>query len=99
MGPKHYTKIVDERFILPEEKGGGLIKFEVWEWEGKIVKYSMAYINRNLFTGDNGRVLGYDNTHAYHHRHYFGEIFPVDDFESYEALVSRFEEEVKELLA
>ncbi len=98
MGRKHYRKIVDERFIVPPEKGGGLIKFEVWEHRGEVVKYSMAYINQSIFAGDNGRVIGYDNTHDYHHRHRFGRIYPVDDFENYEKLVEHFEKEVKEFL-
>jgi len=30
-----YTKIVDEKFIFPSSKGGGIIKFEAWEYEEK----------------------------------------------------------------
>jgi len=71
---KKYTKSVDERFVVPDENGGGIIKFEVWELNGKMVKYSMAYINRMIFADDNGRVIGYDNTHSYHHKHYSAEF-------------------------
>jgi len=72
--------------------GGGLIKIEVWEDEdGVVVKYSFAYINHLLCSKDNGRVIGYDNVHTYHHKHYFGEIFSVDDFTEYQ-LVRIFRE-------
>jgi hypothetical protein len=56
------------------------------------------YINHEIFTGDNGRVLGYDNTHNYHHRHYLGEISVVEDFMTYENLVNRFEQEIGEFI-
>lgn len=63
-----------------------------------MVKYSIAYINHLLFAGDNGRVLGYDNAHNYHHKHYFGDIMPVTDFVNYQDLIERFEEELKEFI-
>lgn len=72
---------------------------EAWENEkGEIVKYSMAYINPLIFSGDHGRVIGYDNTHDFHHRHYRGEISEVDNFSSYQELVDRFEKEIKEFV-
>ena len=96
---KRFQKVVNELFYVGEENGGGLVKSEAWEnSRGKIVKYSLAYINPLIFSGDNGRVLGYDNTHQYHHRHFMGEITPVDDFISYYNLVERFEEEIKEFI-
>ena len=49
-----------------------------------------------LYQEDNGRVIGYDNAHDYHHKHLFGEIYPVEDFVSYEEIIERFEKEVKE---
>ena len=95
---KKYKKVIDEKYIVPLEKGGGLIKFEAWEFEKRVVKYNMAYINKNIFIGDNGRVLGYDNSHNYHHKHYFGEIEEIDDFSSFEELVKRFRDDLKEFL-
>lgn len=96
---KPYQKIVYEIFPIKEKKGGGIIKIEAWEdSNGKIVKYSIAYINHLLFPYDNGRVLGYDNTHNYHHKHYFGEIIPVDNFTTYQNIVERFEQEIKEFI-
>ncbi|MBD3807927.1 MAG: transcriptional regulator [Epsilonproteobacteria bacterium] len=93
-----YTKVVDERFILSAEKGGGMIKFEAWEYQNEIIKYNMAYINKNIFPNDNGRVIGYDNSHNYHHKHYLGEIYEVDDFTSYEELVGRFQKDIQEFI-
>jgi hypothetical protein len=58
----------------------------------------MAYINPLIFSGDNGRVIGYDNTHHFHHRHYFGEMSEINDFSSYQELLYRFEKELKEFI-
>lgn len=94
-----YRKVVSEQFPINPKRGGGIIKIEAWENErGEVVKYSLAYINHMIFSGDNGRVLGYDNAHNFHHRHYFGEISEVDDFVSYQDLVDRFEKEIREFI-
>ena len=98
LGKKKYLKVIDESFVVPYEKGGGIIKFEAWEYEDKIVKYNMAYINKNIFSNDNGRVIGYDNSHNFHHKHYFGEITELDDFNTYENLVQRFKNDIKEFV-
>ncbi len=99
MSKRQFTKIVSERFPVPKRKGGGLIKIEVWADEnGVVVKYSIAYINHQFCSKDNGRVLDYDNAHNHHHKHYLGEIFPVDDFTDYQELLGRFEEEIKEFI-
>jgi uncharacterized protein YfaT (DUF1175 family) len=65
---------------------------------GDVVKYNMAYINHDLYQQDNGRVIGYDNAHDYHHKHHFGEIEPVDNFVSYEEILERFEREIREYI-
>lgn len=94
-----FLKVVDERYTLPKSKGGGTIKIEAWENnDGKVVKYNIAFINHQLFQKDNGRVLGYDNAHNYHHKHFFGEISAVEDFKGYEDIVKRFEQELKEYI-
>ena len=54
---------------------------------------SFATISRlsiQLYQGDNGRVIGYDNRHGYHHRHYFGTVEAVT-FQSFEEIEARFE--------
>ncbi|QTR50717.1 toxin-antitoxin system TumE family protein [Candidatus Thiothrix anitrata] len=94
-----FTRIIDERYAIPKRKGGGSVKIEAWaDTAGNIVKYNIAYINHALFMGDNGRVIGYDNAHDYHHRHHFGDIFPVEDFTTYEEIVERFERDIAEYL-
>lgn len=71
---------------------------EVWVDErGKVTRYNLAYINHHVFEGDNGRVLGYDNGHGYHHRHYQGDVEPFE-FMSYEQTERRFEKEWLDLL-
>jgi hypothetical protein len=45
-----------------------------------------------IFSGDNGRVLGYDNSHDYSHRHYLGKV-TTDFFTNYEDLYEKFERE------
>lgn len=64
--------------------------------DGQVVKYSLAYINPAVFGADNGRVLGYDNSHDHHHRHFMGkqESFA---FTGYEVLARRFYDEVRDL--
>ncbi len=94
-----YTKIVNERYTLSRKCGGGSIKIEAWEdANGTVVKYNIAYINHALFQQDNGRVIGYDNAHNYHHRHYCGEIELIDNFAGYEEILERFEKEIKEYI-
>ena len=64
---------------------------EVWIDEmGKVVRYNLAYINHSVFQGDNGRVVGYDNAHDFHHRHFMGAVEPVE-FKSFEDIEERFQ--------
>ncbi len=92
-------KVVSEQFPVNQKTGGGILKIEAWENEdGEIVKYSMAYINPLIFSDDNGRIIRYDNTHNFHHKHYSGEISEVSDFISYQDLVDRFEKDIKEFI-
>lgn len=44
------------------------------------------------FLGDNGRILGYDNAHGYHHKHIMGKIESVN-FVSFSELEERFQTE------
>ncbi len=63
---------------------------------GEVVKYTLAYINPRICGKDHGRVLGYDNSHGVHHRHFMGEVSAVD-FSSYKELADKFRQEVIEL--
>ena len=74
-----------------------MLKEEVWQsWDGQVVKYSLAYINPAIREADNGRVLGYDNSHNHHHRHFMGKQDSFE-FSGYEALATRFYDEVRDL--
>jgi len=90
------TLLEQERFELKPKSGGGLLSYEVWGYveEGKTVvtRYNLAYINHSICQSDNGRVLGFDNAHGYHHRHYLGEIEEVE-YPSYEETLERFQQE------
>jgi hypothetical protein len=95
-------KQADERYEVIEAYLGGkrklpLLKEEVWRDDaGAVTRYSLAYIDPETFAGDNGRVLGYDNAHGYHHRHYCGEQTEFT-FRGYERLLKQFEDEVRSL--
>ena len=90
-------KVVDEVASISCASGTGLVRTEVWEDEsGKVSRYNLAFINHFLYPKDNGRVLGYDNAHGTHHRHYFGKIEAVS-VAGFGDVESMFHAEVKEL--
>jgi hypothetical protein len=73
------------------------LREEVWQTaDGKVTKYNLAYINHLVCAVDNGRVLGFDNGHDGHHRHYMGKVEAVE-FSDYPSLNERFQREVSEL--
>ncbi|HTP64139.1 MAG TPA: DUF6516 family protein [Geobacteraceae bacterium] len=92
-------KLYDERHRISRKRDNGLLRREVWvDHRGVVTRYNLAYINHLIFSGDNGRVLGYDNHHGFHHRHYMGEPQSFD-FISFEDVETRFEREWAKLLA
>lgn len=88
------AKIIDESHKISDKRGNGKLRREIWvdSVTGKVTRYSLAYINPNLYAGDIGRVVGYDNAHDGHHRHYLGMVEPVD-FVSFEDIEERFEQD------
>ncbi len=84
------TKTVDLSIMVSLKRGDGTLRFEVWEDDGVVTRYNLAYINHLIFSGDNGRVVGYDNKHG--HRHYKGLVESVDT-RSYQEIEKRFEQE------
>ena len=87
------TKVVDERLYPSEANGGGLLRREIWvDGQGRVIRYSLAYINPLMHAGDNGRVLGYDSAHGHHHRHYRGEVTAVS-LDGFEQIEARFQKE------
>jgi len=86
-------KIRDERHKISNKRGNGQLRREIWQDErGNITRYNLAYINHQLYPDDNGRVIGFDNRHGYHHRHFMGKVDSID-FASFEELENRFDQE------
>ena len=81
---------------LKGKREGALLNEQIW-FEGEtIVAYSLAYINLRLCRVDHGRVLGFDNSHDFQHRHFMGRVEAVE-YTSYDAILARFISEVHEL--
>jgi len=99
--PPKETLLELERFELKPKSGGGLLSYQVWGFREKgrtvVTRYNLAYINDEMFQDDNGRVLGFDNAHGHHHRHFMGVVEPVK-FVSYEATLERFQQEWLEIV-
>jgi hypothetical protein len=90
-----------ERYELSARSGGGILSYEVWgvvtAGRTVVTRYNLAYVNPLVFGGDHGRVLGYDNAHGGHHRHYMGTTEAVE-IRSYEEAFDRFQAEWQELV-
>ena len=85
------AKIIDDEFIISRRRGNGVLRREVWvDASGKVTRYNLAYVNHRISHVDNGRVIGYDNHHGRHHRHYMGRVESMD-FTSFEEIEARFE--------
>ena len=82
-------RIVNDTFKISDKRGNGILRREVWVDGDRITHYNLAYINHHLHSGDNGRVVSYDNAHGFHHRHYFGLVKPIE-FVSFEDVEERF---------
>ena len=90
-------KLHDDFNQISVRRGNGQLRREVWVDErGRVTRYNLAYINHQLFQKDNGRVLGYDNQHGFHHRHAFGKVEAIT-FTSYEDIEQRFEQDWQHL--
>jgi hypothetical protein len=87
-------KIIDEINPVRCVAGPGVIREEAWEDEfGTVVRYNLAFINHFLTSADNGRVLGYDNAHGEHHRHFYGAVEQIS-FTGFRVLAEMFYDEV-----
>lgn len=99
--PPIESLLEQERFELKPKSGAGTLSYEVWGFKDRgktiVTRYNLAYINHAIFRGDHGRVLGFDNAHGYHHRHFMGNVEAVE-FESYEATLERFQREWLEIV-
>lgn len=99
--PPKELLLEQERFELKPKSGGGVLSYEVWGYQVRgatvVTRYNLAYINHSICQVDNGRVLGFDNAHDYHHRHYMGEVQAVE-FTSYAATLEKFQQEWVEII-
>ena len=90
-------KVVDDTTLVRCAVGTGIIREEVWQdTRGQITRYNLAFINHLLCASDNGRVLGYDNSHGSHHRHLRGKVEPFQ-YAGYDLLLEHFLREVQVL--
>jgi hypothetical protein len=91
---RRLRKTVDEVADLRCAAGIGVLREEVWEDEdGNDQRYNLAFINHFMTSKDNGRVLGYDNSHGHHHRHFKGTVEAVP-FKDYKSISAQFKVEV-----
>ena len=57
--------------------GTAILREEVWvDADGEVVRYNLAFLMPHAFHQDQGRVLGYDNAHGTHERHFLGSVAP-----------------------
>lgn len=77
---------------ISDKRGNGQLRREIRiKGQGRVTRYDPAYINHELHRGDNGRDVGYDNRHGYHHRRYFGKVESIG-FKSFEDVEAHFEQ-------
>ncbi len=77
--------------------GIGILREEVWVDEtDEVVRYNLAFLLPHCSGVDNGRILGYDNAHGVHERHFMGKA-DIAEFEDYVMTASRFYREAEAL--
>lgn len=90
-------KITDYETRFRCSGGIGILREEVWVDESDAVcRYNLALILPHLFGPDRGRVLGFDNAHGIHERHFMGEV-KACAFTDYEATAKRFYREAEDI--
>lgn len=92
------ARSVRDEFYPKGRKRGILVRIQVeFSRAGQLLRYSLVLIDTRNQAADNGRVLGYDNAHGYHHRHHLGEFEPVE-FNTFEDILERFETDYRKYL-
>jgi len=75
--------------------GFGILREEVWVNDrDEVVRYNLAFLLPHLSRVDNGRVLGFDNAHGVHERHFMGTVQPVR-FKDYATTAERYYREAE----
>jgi hypothetical protein len=87
-------KVIDETHKISDKRGNGKLagRYGLMQSQGELPATTWPTSTTNLFASDNGRVVGYDNAHDGHHRHYFGVVEPIA-FVSFEDVEQRFEQD------
>jgi hypothetical protein len=84
------TKVTDYTTRFRCGNGIATLREEVWvDSSGTVAQYNLALIASHLSGVDNGRILGYDNAHGTHERHFMGRVQSVD-FAGYATTAKRF---------
>jgi len=90
-------KDTDDEAVFWCAGGAGILREEVWvNAQEEVVRYNLAFLLPHLTRIDNGRILGYDNAHGIHERHFMGQVKPAE-FIGYQATARRFYREVEAL--
>jgi hypothetical protein len=75
--------------------GIGILREEVWvNDKSEVIQYNLAFLMPHLYGIDNGRVLGYDNAHGIHERHFMGQVSHAE-FNDYVTTADHFYREVE----
>jgi hypothetical protein len=92
------ARSIRDEFHPKGRKGGVVVRIQTdYSRGGRLLRHSLALIDTHRTGLDSGRVLGYDNAHGQHQRHYDGKAETIE-FESYESIEKRFEAEVRAYL-
>src|ERR1035437_3257945 len=93
----HLRKVTVYETVFRCVGGIGILREEVWvDAQERVVFYNLAFLMPHLTGADNGRILGFDNAHDVHERHFMGEVREVE-FNGFNETSSRFYREVEAL--
>jgi hypothetical protein len=83
-------KVADDLYMVPWSDGNGQLRREIWlDGEGRVERYELSYLNRDILAEDQGRVLGYGLDKGSLVRHHMGTVTPFN-FSSIEEIEERF---------
>ncbi len=92
---KRPRKVTDYETVFACAGGAGILREEVWkDTMGRVVRYNLAFIVPHLTGVDNGRILGFDNAHGHHERHFMGEV-EVVGYQGFPSTAKRIYREVE----
>ncbi len=90
-------KITDYETYFRCAGGVGILREEVWlNSHGEVARYNLAFLLPHRSRMDHGRILGFDNAHGVHERHFLGQV-EIVEFQGYLETARRFYREVDAL--